>query len=202
MGPNASERQAYLESHPELDSQTRTAIYEGELRAGLSEEQVLVVASQPAAQGPLQGLYDEQWSYYSTRDTTWVFFKAEQVVTIDGTAPLYRFPEIQRKKVVLRFVLDDLANLIVTLERDGDFAGHGVVRIDARDDGAFRQRLEDRCQRALQPLRVRQSAERRHSLLDVPNDFDLFARTGQMHGANAAGVDLETDCLTHEERAS
>ena len=104
--------------------------------------------------------------------------------------------------MVLGLVLDHLADLIVALERHGDLARYGVVRVDGRDDHALRQRLEHRGQRGLQLLRIGKTTARCHGMIDVPNDLDLFARTGQMHGANAAGVDFETDCLTHEERTS
>jgi len=114
-GNNHEGRRAYLESHPDLEPATYQAIYDGRLQAGLNEEQVMLLISEPSSRNDWEGLYDEEWSYFTERDTSWVFFKRGVVSEVDGTAPIYRFPEIQRKRVVLRFVLPQRQTMVVSL---------------------------------------------------------------------------------------
>jgi hypothetical protein len=114
-GINAKQREAYLKEHPYLESATQNAIRDGRILPGFDGELVTLVAAEPSSEGTLQGLYDGIWNYYTSRDTTWVYFKEKKVATVDGTAPLYRFPEIQRKRVVLRFVLPQRQTVVVSL---------------------------------------------------------------------------------------
>lgn len=109
------ERTAYLEQHPGLDQPLYDAIYDGRAVPGMDAEQLTLLLSEPDAREELEGLFDEEWSYHSPRDTTWVFFKGSVVSAIDGTAPIHRFPEIQRKRVVLRFVLPRRQTMVVSL---------------------------------------------------------------------------------------
>ena len=117
-GPNRQARLAYLQEHSSLPEDQFQAIYSGRLAPGLTTEEVKLLQGEPDHEEPIGGYYDQQWSWTSTADTTWVFFKGGVVSAVDGTAPLYRFPEIQKKRIVFRFVLPHTQSVSVSLYDD------------------------------------------------------------------------------------
>ncbi len=114
-GGNRDARKLYLDQHPNLSQEVYQAVYEGKIVPGMNQEEVVIVTTTGDQEKDLEGLYDEVWSYYTERDTTWVFFKRQLVKATDGTAPYYRFPENQPKRVVLRFVLPQRQTMVVSL---------------------------------------------------------------------------------------
>ena len=108
----------YLQEHGSLPEDQFQAIYHGRLSPGLTAEQVELLRGKPSHEKTIGGYYDEQWSWISSADTTWVFFKRNVVSAVDGTTPLYRFPEIQKKRIVFRFVLPRTQSVSVSLYDD------------------------------------------------------------------------------------
>ncbi len=117
-GPHRQARMSYLKTHGSLPQAQFDAIYRGRLQPGLTTEQVLLLKGEPDHREKIGGYFDEEWSWTSRADTTWVFFKGGVASAVDGTAPLYRFPEIQKKRIVFRFVLPRTQSVIVSIYDD------------------------------------------------------------------------------------
>ncbi len=117
-GARRSDRLEYLQAHPALPAEQYQAIYYGRLTPGLTAEQVKLLKGEPDRVETVGGYFDTQWSWTSANDTTWVFFKGNVASAVDGTTPVYRFPEIQKKRITFRFVLPRTQTVTVSIYDD------------------------------------------------------------------------------------